>query len=68
MQFQAFKTVESATNTILSSFFCRVDNAPSDVQLELFDLQSDSALAEHFIKSVSELRGCGFSVDLYLPL
>ena len=29
-------------------FTCSVDNAPSDVQLELIDLQSDAVLAEHF--------------------
>lgn len=31
-----------------SPFTCRVENAASDVQLELIDLQSDAVLAEHF--------------------
>ncbi|XP_067930586.1 general transcription factor II-I repeat domain-containing protein 2B-like [Watersipora subatra] len=35
-------------------FACDVDNAPTDVQLELIDLQSDTVLAEHF-KSASLL-------------
>lgn len=39
---------------ICSPFTCSVDNAPSDVQLELIDLQSDTLLAERF-KSVSLL-------------
>ena len=33
---------------ISSPFTCSVDNSPSDVQLELIDLQSDAVLAEHF--------------------
>ncbi len=33
---------------ISSLFTCSVDNAPSDFQLELLDLQSDAVLAEHF--------------------
>ena len=40
---------------ISSPFTCSVDNGPSDVQLELVDLQSDTLLAEHF-KSVSLLE------------
>lgn len=40
---------------ISSSFTYSVDNAPSDVQPELIDLQSDNLLPEHF-KSVSWLE------------
>ncbi|KAJ0057931.1 hypothetical protein NL108_004473 [Boleophthalmus pectinirostris] len=40
---------------ISSPFTCSVDNAPSDVQLELIDLQSDTVLAEDF-KSASLLE------------
>lgn len=36
---------------VSSPFNCSVDNAPSNVQMELIDLQSDTLLAEHF-KSV----------------
>ncbi|KAL7881915.1 hypothetical protein AOLI_G00087640 [Acnodon oligacanthus] len=35
---------------ISSPLTCSVDNAPSDVQRELIDLQSDNLLAEHFKK------------------
>lgn len=38
--------------TVSTPFTCSVDDAPSDVQLELIDLQSDTLLAEHF-KSAS---------------
>ncbi len=37
--------------TVSSPFTGDVDSAPSDVQLELIDLQSDALLAQHF-KSV----------------
>ncbi|KAF0024904.1 hypothetical protein F2P81_021785 [Scophthalmus maximus] len=53
-RFQDFKTVEGEMHMISSSFTCSVDNAPSDVQLELFDVQSDIVLSERF-KSVSLL-------------
>uniref|UniRef100_A0A8C5LJG6 SPIN-DOC-like zinc-finger domain-containing protein n=1 Tax=Leptobrachium leishanense TaxID=445787 RepID=A0A8C5LJG6_9ANUR len=53
-RFQDFKTVESEMHMISSPFSCSVDNTPSDVQLELIDLQSDALMAEHF-KSVSLL-------------
>ncbi|XP_038564407.1 general transcription factor II-I repeat domain-containing protein 2A-like [Micropterus salmoides] len=53
-QFQDFKTLESEMHMVSSPFNCNVDNAPSDVQMELIDLQSDTLLAEHF-KSVSLL-------------
>ena len=53
-RFEDFKTVESEMHVISSPFTCSVDNAPSDVQLELIDLQSETLLAEHF-KSVSLL-------------
>ncbi|XP_074478848.1 sialic acid-binding Ig-like lectin 14 [Sebastes fasciatus] len=35
-----------------SPFTCSVENAPSDVQMELIDLQSDTLLAEHFSPSL----------------
>lgn len=53
-RFQDFKTVESEMHMVSSPFNCSVDNAPSDVQMELIDLQSDTLLAEHF-RSVSLL-------------
>lgn len=39
---------------VSSPFNCSVDNSPSDFQMELIDLQSDTLLAEHF-RSVSLL-------------
>lgn len=53
-RFQDFKTLEGGMHMISSPFTCSVDNAPSDIQLELIDLQSDMILAECF-KSVSLL-------------
>lgn len=53
-RFQDFKTLESEMHMVSSPFNCSVDNAPSDVQMELIDLQSDTLLAEHF-RSVSLL-------------
>lgn len=53
-RFQDFKTLESEMHMVSSPFNCNVDNAPSDVQMELIDLQSDTLLAEHF-RSVSLL-------------
>ncbi|XP_068449722.1 general transcription factor II-I repeat domain-containing protein 2B-like [Clinocottus analis] len=47
-RFEDFKTVEDEMHMVSSPFTCSVDNAPSDVQLELIDLQSDAVLAEHF--------------------
>ena len=47
-RFPDFKTVESEMHMVSSPFTCCVDNAPSDVQMELIDLQSDTLLAEHF--------------------
>ena len=43
-----FKTAESEMHMVSSPFYCSVDNAPSDVQMELIDLQSDTLLADHF--------------------
>lgn len=40
---------------VSSPFTCSEDNAPSDVQMELIDLQSDTLLAEYF-KSVPLLE------------
>ena len=40
---------------VSSPFTCSVDSAPTDVELELIDLQSDSLLKEHF-KSASLLE------------
>ncbi|XP_060929426.1 general transcription factor II-I repeat domain-containing protein 2-like [Limanda limanda] len=52
---QDFQTVESEMHMISSPFTCSVYNVPSDVQLELIDLQCDSRLAWLF-KSVSLLK------------
>ena len=46
-RFQNFRIMESEMHLISSPFICNVDDAPSDVQLELVDLQSDAILAEH---------------------
>lgn len=51
---------------ISSPFTCSVDNAPSDVQLELIDLQSDTLLTEHF-KSVSLLDFSSFFKEENFP-
>lgn len=53
-RFQDFKTLESEMYMVSSPFNCSVDDAPSEVQMELIDLQSDILLAEHF-RSVSLL-------------
>lgn len=50
-RFADFKAIESEMLMVSSPFTCSVDSAPSDVQFELIDLQSDSLLAENF-KSV----------------
>ena len=47
-RFQDFKKVEDEMQLVSSPFTCSVDSAPTDVQLELIDLQSDSLLKEHF--------------------
>ena len=54
-RFQDFKKVEDEMQLVSSPFTCSVDSAPTDVQLELIDLQSDSLLKEHF-KSASLLE------------
>lgn len=51
-RFQDFKKVEDEMQLVSSPFTCSVDSAPTNVQLELTDLQSDSLLKEHF-KSAS---------------
>lgn len=56
-RFEDLRTIEDEMHMIFSPFTCSVDNAPSDVQLELTDLQSDAVLAEHF-KSGSLLDFC----------
>ncbi|XP_075067564.1 general transcription factor II-I repeat domain-containing protein 2A-like [Mixophyes fleayi] len=48
LRFQDFKRLESEMDMVSSPFSCNVDNAPSDVQMELIDLQSDTLLAAHF--------------------
>ncbi|XP_070406856.1 general transcription factor II-I repeat domain-containing protein 2-like [Nothobranchius furzeri] len=53
-RFEDLRTIEDEMHMISSPFTCSVDNAPSDVQLELIDLQSDAVLAEH-LKSGSLL-------------
>lgn len=47
-RFEDVRTIEDEMRMISSPFTCSVDNAPSDVQLELIDLQSDAVLAEDF--------------------
>ncbi|KAJ8259903.1 hypothetical protein GJAV_G00174760 [Gymnothorax javanicus] len=47
-RFEDLRTIEDEMHMISSPFTCSVDNAPSDVQLELIDLQSDAILAELF--------------------
>ncbi|XP_071058777.1 general transcription factor II-I repeat domain-containing protein 2B-like [Pseudochaenichthys georgianus] len=54
-RFQDFKKVEDEMQLVFSPFTCSVDRAPTEVQLELIDLQSDSLLKEHF-KSASLLE------------
>ncbi|XP_063781341.1 general transcription factor II-I repeat domain-containing protein 2A-like [Pseudophryne corroboree] len=54
-RFQDFKTLESEMNMVSSPFTCSVDNASSDVHMELIDLQSDTLLARNF-KSVPLLE------------
>lgn len=53
-RFQDFKTLESEMHMVSSPFNCIVDDAPSEVQMELIELQSDMLLAERF-RSVSLL-------------
>ncbi|XP_035985865.1 general transcription factor II-I repeat domain-containing protein 2-like [Fundulus heteroclitus] len=50
-RFQDFKIVESEMNMVSSPFTCSVEDACSDVQMELIDLQADTLLAEHFSQS-----------------
>ena len=47
-RFEDLRRIEDEMQMISSPFTCSVDNAPSDVQLELIDLQADAELAEHF--------------------
>ncbi|XP_028253675.1 general transcription factor II-I repeat domain-containing protein 2 [Parambassis ranga] len=47
-RFEDLRTIEDEMHMISSPFTYSVDNAPTDVQLELIDLQSDAVLAEHF--------------------
>ena len=51
-RFQDFKTLESEMHMVSSPFNFKVDDAPSEMQMELIDLQSDAFLEERF-KSVS---------------
>ncbi|XP_068189785.1 general transcription factor II-I repeat domain-containing protein 2-like [Antennarius striatus] len=43
-----FKNLEDEIQMILSPFTCNVYTAPTDVQLELIDLQCDMMLTQHF--------------------
>lgn len=52
--FQDFKTLEGEMHMVSSPFNCSVDDAPSEVQMEPIDRQSDTLLAELF-RSVSLL-------------
>ena len=65
-RFEDFQTVDSEMHMISSPFTCSVDNAPSDVQLELIDLQSDTLLSERF-KSVSLLDLYSFLQEETFP-
>ncbi|KAL2079794.1 hypothetical protein ACEWY4_025538 [Coilia grayii] len=53
-RFQDFKNLDNEMQLVSSPFNCSVENAPSDVQMELIDLQADSLLSKHF-RSVSLL-------------
>ena len=53
--FQDFKTLESEMHMVSRLFNCSLDEVPSEVQMELIDLQSDKRLAEHF-RTVSLLN------------
>lgn len=44
-ELKSSKQLRKKMPMISSSFTCSVDNAPSDVQLELIDMQSDKVLA-----------------------
>ncbi len=65
-RFQDFKTVESEIHMVSSPFTCCVDNASSDVQMELIDLQSDTLLVEHF-RSVLLLEFYSFLKEENFP-
>ena len=47
-RFVDFRSIEDEMHLFSSPFACIVDNAPSDVQLELIDLQSDALLKEKY--------------------
>lgn len=64
--FKDFKTLESEMHMVSSPFNCSVDDAPRDVQMELFDLQSDILLAKHF-RSVSLLDFYSFLKEENFP-
>lgn len=64
--FENFKTIESEMHMISSPFTCNVDNAPSDVQLELKHPQTDKLLAEYF-KSLSLLNFYSFHKEENFP-
>ncbi|XP_028275741.1 general transcription factor II-I repeat domain-containing protein 2B-like [Parambassis ranga] len=51
-RFEDLRTIEDEIHMISSPFTYSVDNAPTDVQLELIDLQSDAVLAEHWISTL----------------
>ena len=53
-RFADFKRIEDEMHLVSSPITCNVDTAPTDVQLELIDLQSDAALVDKF-KSTSLL-------------
>ena len=53
-RFADFKRIEDEMHLVSSPIACNADNAASDVQLELIDLQSDAALVDQF-KSTSLL-------------
>ncbi|XP_067950265.1 general transcription factor II-I repeat domain-containing protein 2A-like [Watersipora subatra] len=47
-RFEDFKIIEDEIHLISFPFACDVDNVPTDILLELIDLQSDTALGEDF--------------------
>ena len=54
-RFDDFKVLENDMPLVSSPFTFNVDNAPTDLQLELIDLQSDAVIGELF-KTMSLMR------------
>lgn len=48
VRFEDLGRIKNEMLMISSTFTCSVDNAPSDIQLELIDLQSEAVLSDLF--------------------